>query len=316
VFVRRWISGCHEAAASRYAAAAGWGRAWLSGPLWVALCGLFGASSAMALNIIVLEDECRGRQLLLQGTVEPGDAQRVAAALGRLITSADLPNVQDPETLWTVKLDIPGGDLTEAMRIGRWLRAAYATTETSYRYARRADGIYDFEPAEGTICLDGSGALDGCFADVVKAECAGACLLIWLAGTERYAHEGQLGVHGLAGDPEMQASVTAYLAELGVEASRYAGWFGSDATPKWLPWPERNALGGRTAVLETALAACPARLRADESLDSVMHIDAEVRAALMERAEGHRACRLVVVERARAAVETRLRADVARPGGP
>jgi hypothetical protein len=292
---------------------AGWG--WRLSSLTLVLTGLLGAGPVWALDIIVLEDECRGRQLLLKGTVEQGDAQRVAAALGRLITSPDLPDVQDPETLWTVKLDIPGGDLNEAMRIGRLLREAYAITETSYRYAKRADGIYDFEPTDGTICLDGAGTLDGCFADVAKAECAGACLLIWLAGAERYAHEGLLGVHGLGADAEMRSSVVAYLTELGVEAAQYADWFARNDTARWLAWPERNALGGRTAGLESALAACPARLSAEESLDAVMHAEPGVRDALMDRAEAHRACRLVVVERARAPAAARLRAEAARPPG-
>jgi len=71
------------------------------------------------------------------------------------------PAVQDPDVLWTVELDSPGGDLAEAMRIGRFLRDALATTEVTYRYARRPDGVLDFARGGDLVCLEGEGRLTG-----------------------------------------------------------------------------------------------------------------------------------------------------------
>jgi len=273
------------------------------------LAGLLTAVPAFAAQLIVLEDECRGKQLLLKGSIERGDADRFADALARLVLSPDLPAVQDPETLWTVKLDSPGGDPAEAMAIGRLLRKGLATTEVSYRYAKRADGIYDFQPADDTICLQGDGRLSGCFADIVKAECAGACLLTWLGGADRYAHEGNLGTHGLPVSGADAVAVERYLVEMGVDADTAAALRGPQSDGEhWLSWPQRSAIAGRAQVLQEPLAACPERLSQQESLDSVMHEDPAVRDRLMDRAEAHRACRLAILAQAQHALRPELQA--------
>jgi len=273
--------------------------------------GVLFAGPALAAQLIVLEEECRGKQLLLKGVIEPGDADRFAAALARLVLSPDLPEVQDPELLWTVKLDSPGGDLQEAMRIGRLLRQALAVTEVSYRFAKRPDGIYDFERADQNICLSGEGRLSGCFADIVKAECAGACLLAWLGGATRYAHEGNLGIHGLPAADAASAEVQAYLAELELGTDALALVVGPQSDGEhWLEWRERSLLAGRAPALETQLAACPAPLSQQESLDSVMHADPALRDRLMDRAEAHRACRLEILARAQNALRPQLQARV------
>jgi len=262
------------------------------------ILGLLPVQALVAAEFLVLEDECRGQQLMIKGLIEPGDADRFRARFAALVTSEQLPEAQDPETLWTVKLDSPGGDLQEAMRIGALLREGLATTETSYRYARRPDGVYDFEPAPGTICLDGEGTLAGCFADVVKAQCAGACLLIWLAGADRYAHEGELGVHGVSATAEAQ-DIADYLALLAVPESQISDWLAAPVETAWLPWPERQALAGRSSALEALIRGCPAALSPEESLDSVMHPDPGLRDRLMDRAEAHRDCRLARLRSAR-----------------
>jgi hypothetical protein len=268
---------------------------------------LLGSQPAVAARLIVLEDECRGKQLLLSGPIEPGDADRFADALARLVLSAELPEVQDAELLWTVKLDSAGGDLVEAMRIGRLLRRGLAATEVSYRFAKRADGVYDFERAQDTICLEGQGRLSGCFSDIVKAECAGACLLAWLGGADRYAHEGNLGTHGLPAPGEGTAEVAAYLAEMGLDAEASERLLGPQSDGEhWLSWSERSALAGRAAELQVPLASCPAALNQQESLDSVMDPDPAVRDRLMDRAEAHRACRLAILARAQDALRPEL----------
>jgi hypothetical protein len=270
------------------------------------------ARLAFAVEFVTLEDQCNGRQLMVTGTIEPGDAARVEAALARLVLSADLPDVQDAERLWTVRLDSPGGDLYEGMRIGRLLRAAYATTEVSYRFARRSDGVYDFARGTEELCVEGVGRLAGCKPDVVKAGCAGACLLAWLGGADRYAHEGDLGTHGLPESGPAAAAVAQYLTEMGVDADGLSLLHAPGADVRWLPWAERTRLDGRAPALRDALAACPPPLDQQESFDSVMHPDAAVRDPLMHRAAKHRACRLAVIERARASLFAELRSHVAR----
>jgi hypothetical protein len=277
-----------------------------TGPAAAALLLL--AGQAFAAQFVTLEDQCNGRQLQMTGPIEPGDAARFEAALARLVLSPDLPDVQDPERLWTVRLDSPGGDLNEGMRIGGLLRAAFATTEVSYRFAARGDGVYDFARGDDELCVEGVGRLAGCKPDVVKAECAGACLLAWLGGADRYAHEGNLGTHGLPESGRAAAAVARYLDEMGIDAD---GKTLLQADDYWLPWAERTRLDGRAPALRDALAACPPPLDQQESFDSVMHPDATVRDPLMYRAAEHRACRLAVVERARAALFAELRAHVA-----
>jgi hypothetical protein len=268
------------------------------------------APAALGATLITLEDECRGRQLLVRGPIEPGDFERIRARLNELVSTEALPEVQDPETLWTVKLDSPGGDVAEAMRIGRLLRTALATTDVSYRFARRDDGVYDFQRTAASVCLEGEHRLDGCASDVVKAECAGACLLIWLAGADRFAQEGQLGLAALPGVDA--TAVAEYLREMEVAD----GWRArlveeQPADPVWLSWPERRALSGRARSLDTLLAHCPAALDAEEAFEAVTAESPVVRDALMDRAEAHRRCRIERIGEARAPVlESLLRAGV------
>lgn len=281
--------------------------------LAVALVALVTAVAASAAELITLEDECRGRQLLISGPIEAGDFERISRHLGLFAAGNDLPAVQDPETLWTVKLDSPGGDAAEAMRIGRLLRGALATTETSYRYARRADGVYDFERTAATICLSGEGRLAGCFDDVVKAQCGGACLLVWLAGADRFAHEGELGLHGLSAVD--QVVLRGYLEEMDVPAAWIARLADGDtAATAWLAWPERKELSGRAAPLRELLAGCPSPLTADEAFESVTAASEQVRDRLMDRADAHRRCRLDQVAGARAPVLESLLRQAAPAG--
>jgi hypothetical protein len=278
---------------------------------WLALLllGLLGASFAQAGRIVVLEDECRGKQLLFVGPIETGDGDRFAQALASLILSPDLPPVQDNELLWTVKFDSPGGDVTEAMAIGRLLRRGLAATEVSYRFARRSDGIYDFERSTDTLCPGGSGRLAGCFPDIIKAECAGACLLAWLGGAHRFAHEGRIGTHELDLTPE----VREYLREMQIADAVVDGLSVPQASgPHWLEWRERSALAGIAPALADPLAACPPALDQQESLDSVMHADLAVRETLMNRAYLHRQCRLRILARAQQALRPEFEARLAR----
>ena len=258
-----------------------------------------------AASFVTLEDECRGRQLMIQGPVERGDYQRLVDALGRLL-GGDLPDVQDVDTLWTVKLDSPGGDLEEAMRMGRLLRRAWATTEVSYRFAPRPDGVYDFARRGELVCLEGEGRLSGCAPDLLEAECAGACTLLWLAGAERFALEGRVGLHGLAG-----GGVAGYLAEMDVPPAWVARMSAGQVGDGWLGWPERKALSGRSPALTALAERCPAPLSADESFRSVTATDPALRERLLEQAERHRQCRREGLAEVRADTVAALRAGEA-----
>jgi hypothetical protein len=282
---------------------------------------------ALGADLLPLEDACRGRQLMIQGPIVAGDYERFVTRVARLVTDETLPDVQEPDTLWTVRLDSPGGDAAEAMRIGRFLREAYATTEVSYRFLRRPDGVYDFARDDATICLEDAGRLDGCVQDLVKAECAGACLLVWLAGAERFAHEGQLGLHGIAaseaggGPPsgsdgdDPAGAVHVYLAEMGVPQAWAERMLRLESeAPRWLAWPEREQLSLRAASLHALIESCPAALTPAETFEAVTSPSRGVREQLMARAEAHRTCRLARLAAARGPLigALRIRAAAAR----
>ena len=271
------------------------------------LVALMAPGALSAAEMITLEDECNGRQLLLKGPIEPGDYDRFVAHLAELVTGGRLPDVQNPDVLWTVQLDSPGGDLGESMRIGRLLRRALATTEVGYRFARRLDGVYDFQKKDELVCLDGEGGLSGCDHDLMEAECTGACLLIWLAGAERHANEGRLGLHGLAGNES--ETLRAYLEDMAVPAEWVPRMLSAGGTGDgWLSWPERHELSGRAPALEALVQSCPDPLTRDESFRSVTASNPAVRDRLMDRAESHRRCRRRHLADVRASVVARLNA--------
>ncbi len=268
------------------------------------------AGTVRGAEFIAVEDECNGRQLLIQGPIEAGDERRFERALADHVVGAQ-PAVQNPDVLWTVELDSPGGDLDAAMAIGRLLRQALATTEVGYRYARRPDGVWDFARGGSLVCLDGQDRLSGCERDLVEAECTGACLLVWLGGASRHANEGRLGVHGIsAGSGSTAGAVAAYLREMSLPEAwidRLTGAPVTVAEGGWLAWPERHELGGSAPVLDALVEGCPAALTRDESYRSVTAESRLLRDALMDRAEAHRDCRRGSLARARADLVARLR---------
>lgn len=273
----------------------------------LALASVLAPVLAAAAGFVVLEDECNGRQLMIRGEIEPGDAQRFADAFAGLVRD-DLPPAQNPELLWTLKLDSPGGDLAEAMAIGRIVRRALVTTEVSYRFEPRADGVWDFAHAADTLCVEGDDRLAGCQAKIAVAECTGACLLIWLAGADRRAIEGALGHHGLTAEA---SEIWAYLSSMDVSPEWGARILNApdpvrapDGTPPaggdgWFGWADKAALSGPTPALRALLAGCPAPLTPDEAIASVMTPSPSTRDTLLDRAEDHWRCRNARVDAAR-----------------
>lgn len=263
------------------------------------------SAPARAADFIELEDECNGRQLLIRGAIEPGDAQRFAARFSALVTSEALPAVQDPELLWTVKLDSPGGSLAEAMQIGRQLRERLVTTEVSFRFVQRADGVYDFDRRTDPVCLSGADRLAGCSPSVAVADCTGACLLIWLGGADRRAIEGRLGQHGLAAGGQ---AVATYLGDMEIAPEWIDRLLGATSDPEgavddgWLDWIGKGELSGRAPSLDRLLAGCPAPLTAAQAIESVMTESPEHRARLLDRNEAYWECRNARVGGVRAGV--------------
>lgn len=256
-----------------------------------------------AAEFILLEDECNGQQLLIQGSIETGDADRFAARFSSLVRSDSLPLVQDSELLWTVKLDSPGGSLAEAIQIGRHLRERLVTTEVSFRFVQRPDGVYDFDRKADPVCLSGEDRLAGCSPSVAVADCTGACLLIWLGGADRRAIEGRLGHHGLAAGGR---EVAEYLRDMEIDPVWIGRLTGMDthadaaAGDGWLDWTGKGELSGRAPTLDRLLADCPAPLSAAQAIESVMTDSPEHRARLLDRNEAYWSCRNTRVEAVRA----------------
>ncbi|MCB1684512.1 MAG: hypothetical protein R3E82_15390 [Pseudomonadales bacterium] len=269
------------------------------------------SSTVQAADFIILEDECNGQQMLIRGSIEPGDADRFSARFAGFVNSNSLPLVQNQELLWTLKLDSPGGDLQEAMAIGRRVRELLVTTEVNYRFVQRPDGVYDFDRKSDAVCLSGDDRLAGCSPSVAVAECTGACLLIWLAGADRRAIEGRLGNHGLASGSSQAAD---YLSDmeidpiwisrlLEVEADREINTAaGAPRSDGWLDWTGKGELSGRTPALDTLLADCPAPLSAAQAIESVMTSSPGHRASLLDRNEAYWNCRNTRVGEVRAGV--------------
>jgi hypothetical protein len=267
---------------------------------------LFMAWPAHAAEFLVIEDECNGKQLLIQGPIESGDHQRFVGAMAALVAGGRLPEVQDPQRLWTVRIDSAGGDLEEAMHMGRLLRQAFAITDVGYRFARRPDGVYDFARSEETVCVGGGGRLSGCEPDIVEAECLGACLLVWLGGAERFALEGRLGVRGLA---DAGDAVHDYLDDMGISRDLAGELLVEPGGGGWLTWSQTRALSVPAAALTSLLEGCPAHLTSEESYLSIAAGSAAERNRLMDQADAHRTCRIDRVTLARARVITYLQRE-------
>jgi len=121
--------------------------------------------------------------LLADGVIEPG----TTAALRRFVLrSGELPKL--------VRFNSPGGDLAEAMRLGRYLRAA------------------GFE----TIAAPDTALLPGqlfAFAEQ-PSSCFDACVYAFLGGVHRRAAEGSLALHGPA---QEEPTLSDYVLEMGVD---------------------------------------------------------------------------------------------------
>jgi hypothetical protein len=152
-------------------------------------------------------DSCQN--ILLKGTILPGDGERFAKILR-----------QSHPFLFRVLLWSPGGSVEDAMKIGRLIRKGLIETEAptamNVPWVRSADENYEKQPGWGTL----TSAFGGAWTSVCEGRnvsgwqdgkpshnchCASACFLIWAAGIERSGDV--LGLHR----PTIEATAFAKL---------------------------------------------------------------------------------------------------------
>lgn len=165
---------------------------WLAAIFLIALQAVILRTPAGAANI-----EARPGALpsiLISGTIEEGDYTRFQAALRRLERPA-----------YRIDLASPGGDLTEAMRIGRLARRLLLTTAAPHR---NEDGSVTCSLVSG-LEQWGEGPIAG---DRVPENClcASACFLIYAAGIGRDGNILALHRPRLAGHSVGDLSLSDY----------------------------------------------------------------------------------------------------------
>lgn len=126
------------------------------------LAALLFAGAAQAAQLTVdcdrPQNSAQACSIQLSGQIEPGDADRLLAALRQPLAEG-----------WQYRhlhLDSPGGDVYEAFRLERLIKMALLRT-TTLRMASEYDRSF------GT--------------------CVSACFLVWVAGTERFSASGRIG---------------------------------------------------------------------------------------------------------------------------
>lgn len=125
---------------------------------------------------------------LLSGPIIPGDAERIKRAFA-----------ESEGFLEGIDLNSPGGDIREAMEIGRFARKALLSTGAPMEY-RAGERFYPpigskkWNPCENAECL-----------------CASACFVVWAGGINRVGRV--LGIHRPRFDP-------AYFSGISLEAAQ------------------------------------------------------------------------------------------------
>jgi hypothetical protein len=114
------------------------------------------------------------RRILLRGKIEIGDSQKFATFL-----NAHHPFV-DKLYLWS-----PGGNVNEAILIGRLVRAALLATHAPDEFATQSGSgeLSEFRSLNDTRV----------YCRGLDCHCASACFLIWAAGWDRSGNA--LGIH-------------------------------------------------------------------------------------------------------------------------
>jgi hypothetical protein len=145
------------------------------------------------------------RRMLLQGPIEPGDAQKFSMFL-----KAHHPFVS------RLYLSSPGGSVADAIAIGRLTRAALIETRAPDHNFFGGDwraGNFDTRPGSGILYIGRWGRADNrVLCRGPSCNCASACFLIWAGGWERWGsvlgiHRPTAGMNGFGNLPPDKASV-------------------------------------------------------------------------------------------------------------
>lgn len=111
--------------------------------------------------------QCSGAEIV--GEIEPGDLAKLRTFLRR------------NSAAYSITLRSPGGDIQQAMAIGRLVRDQFLFTSVGFQYD------------SGNVLYFGSDLHDSCWGSFVECGCASACFLIWAAGIQRLGNA--LGIH-------------------------------------------------------------------------------------------------------------------------
>lgn len=188
-------------------------------------------------------EDAKGMQCTIEltGEIRDGDAQRL-----RSLLTADRSRIGTDRFLL---LESPGGDIREALKVGEVVKSAMLITALVR--------LADLEADQRT-----------------KRRCVSACVLIFLAGSDRKAMWGQLGVHRPYFDPSTyrtQEPAQIARSQLALEEAvrRYAGAHGvsdqligkmmahSSKDVYWLSDSERSELEGEQGwYQEIMIATC------------------------------------------------------------
>lgn len=92
------------------------------------ICCMCMASSVWSAEVEYLDDKDGVPTIHISGEIAPGDLKKAQAVALELFESEELNTVFELMSLGGVafSLDTPGGDIEEAIRIGRWLRSIHA----------------------------------------------------------------------------------------------------------------------------------------------------------------------------------------------
>jgi hypothetical protein len=181
--------------------------------MFLALCSLGVTEAAKAAQITCVHrsaerDKCEA--ILIQGEIVRGDLQRLEAVLDpdtnrRPEDPLSRRNIADTHMIY---LHSPGGDVLEAMAIGRLLRRLHLQTEAPKRLgANLANGslqMFEAGPAQ-------NGWQEACRGP--DCVCASACFFVWAGGIRRTGDN--LLIHRPRATPAM-------VRELGIPDTRTA----------------------------------------------------------------------------------------------
>lgn len=217
--------------------------------------------------------------LSIIGTIKEGDFEKLTRALG---------NHGYEQNRWSIHLNSEGGDVREAMRMGRLLR----------------QGLFE-------AFVDG------------RSHCASACFLIWVAAVDRWAMPDKLGIHRPFYDPKgfadlnaedaaaayntVDRAVRAYLLEMGVPIKWIDKMFSiSSQEVYWLSQTEILELSGRTPFYDEWLRAkCPNGLSSGEQSDRTLRSGSQNYLVFLEdKWKKHRACKEAALYDARTEVRS------------